>query len=140
MAVIELCEAITEAAGVVKEAEKARSTRTAAKKAPAGRTREIAEDAADESPTAASVAAETAALEGDAPEEGLAALGLSGDEVEAAAETEVADEPEAGAELGTNPDLEAEAEGDADVSADASAEAESEPEPESDEAAESDEK
>jgi len=53
MAVIELVE---ELQSVVAEAEKARGTRVAAKKAPAGRTREIAEDAAAESPTAAGVA------------------------------------------------------------------------------------
>jgi large subunit ribosomal protein L17 len=53
MAVIELVE---ELKSVVAEAEKARGTRTAAKKAPGGRTREIAEDAAAESPTAATVA------------------------------------------------------------------------------------
>jgi large subunit ribosomal protein L17 len=53
MAVIELVE---ELKSVVAEAEKARGTRTAAKKAPSGRTKEIAEDAAAESPTAAAVA------------------------------------------------------------------------------------
>ena len=57
MAVIELVEAVTAAASVVKEAEKARGTKVAAKKAPAGRTKEIAEDAAAESSTAAGVAA-----------------------------------------------------------------------------------
>src|SRR5437763_644300 len=57
MAVIELVEALTASASVVKEAEKARGTKTAAKKAPSGRTREIAEDAQAESATAASVAA-----------------------------------------------------------------------------------
>jgi large subunit ribosomal protein L17 len=56
MAVIEL---VPEALGsAVREAERARGTRTAAKKAPTGRTREIAEDAKAESATAASVAAE----------------------------------------------------------------------------------
>jgi large subunit ribosomal protein L17 len=53
MAVIELVE---ELQSVVSEAERARGTRTAAKKAPTGRTKEIAEDAAAESPTAAAVA------------------------------------------------------------------------------------
>ena len=54
MAVIELVE---ELKSVVAEAERARGTRVAAKKAPAGRTKEIAEDAAAESETAAAVAA-----------------------------------------------------------------------------------
>jgi large subunit ribosomal protein L17 len=53
MAVIELVEELT---SVVAEAEKARGARVAAKKAPAGRTKEIAEDAAADSPTAAAVA------------------------------------------------------------------------------------
>src|SRR5579875_3156349 len=57
MAIIELCE---ELKSVVAEAEKARGTRVAAKKAPTGRTREIAEDAAAESATAAGVASESA--------------------------------------------------------------------------------
>ncbi len=121
MAVIELCG---ELKSVVAEAEKARGTRTAAKKAPSGRTREIAEDAAGESATAAgvvsdatasnapndndsdvaeaeptTVAADEASLEGDETEGGLAALGLADDEAENAAdaaEATVGDDPEAG--------------------------------------------
>jgi large subunit ribosomal protein L17 len=54
MAVIELVE---ELRSVVAEAERARGTRTAPRKAPAGRTREIAEEASGESATAAGVAA-----------------------------------------------------------------------------------
>jgi large subunit ribosomal protein L17 len=124
MAVIELVEALTGGASVVKEAEKARGTKVAAKKAPTGRTKEIAEDAAAESETAAAVAADgtaetaagvaaegaasaaasEAALEGGADEGSLASVGLSDEQVEEAAE--VTEEPEAGAELGTNPDLE----------------------------------
>jgi large subunit ribosomal protein L17 len=70
MAVIELVE---ELKSVVAEAEKARGTRTAAKKAPSGRTKEIAEDAAAESATAAAVATsmedeETAAAAGEQPD------------------------------------------------------------------------
>ena len=49
MAVIELCEAVTAAAAVVKEAERARGTKTAPRKAATGRTVEIAEDAAAQS-------------------------------------------------------------------------------------------
>jgi large subunit ribosomal protein L17 len=94
MAVIELVE---ELQSVVAEAERARGTRTAAKKAPAGRTKEIAEDAATESPTAAAVAttfdeettsvpvdagpvetaADEAALEAGADEGELAAAGVA---------------------------------------------------------------
>jgi len=55
MAVIELVE---ELKSVVADAEKARGTKVAAKKAPTARTKEIAEDAAAESATAAAVAAE----------------------------------------------------------------------------------
>ena len=97
MAIIEIVEEYQTA---VKEAERARGTRTAAKKAPTGRTREIAEDTAAESPTAAAVAAEPevdqveaaadeAALEGGADEGALAAAGVEeapGDEGEAAGE------------------------------------------------------
>jgi len=70
MAVIEIVE---ELKSVVAEAEKARGTKVAAKKAPTGRTKEIAEDAAAESPTAAAVATsiddeETAAATGQQPD------------------------------------------------------------------------
>ena len=77
MAVIELVE---ELKSVVAEAEKARGTRTAAKKAPAGRTKEIAEDAAAESATAAAVAADAEASEADAVE--VEATDVSADAVE----------------------------------------------------------
>ena len=110
MAIIELVE---ELKSVVAEAEKARGTRTAAKKAPSGRTKEIAEDAASESATAAAVAeavdeeptevaADEAALEGGEDEGGLASLGLTeGDAAQAADEAGV--EPEAGGELAEKP-------------------------------------
>jgi large subunit ribosomal protein L17 len=109
MAVIELCEALTAAAATVKEAEKARGTKSAAKKAPSGRTKEIAEDAAAESPTAAAVAADAASLEGE-PEEGLVALGLAEDESADAAE--VVDEAEADAELDVEASADAASESD----------------------------
>ena len=103
MAIIELVEELT---SVVAEAERARGTRTAAKKAPTGRTREIAEDAAPESATAAAVAAEpeTDDVATDSGE-GLDALGTSEDEAAeaAAVQDEVEAEPEAGAELGEKP-------------------------------------
>ena len=98
MAVIALCEPMTEAKAVVKEAEKARGTKSAPKKATTGRTKEIAEDAKAESATAASVAAVSAeaesaeALDADAvdpdsdgagAEEGLSALGLADDDDDA---------------------------------------------------------
>jgi len=64
MAVIELVpEALSAKQSVVKEAERSRGTKTAAKSAPTGRTKEIAEDAKAESATAASVAAEAAEAE-----------------------------------------------------------------------------
>jgi large subunit ribosomal protein L17 len=62
MAIIELVE---ELHTVVGEAERARGTKVAPRKAATGRTREIAEDAAAESATAAGVA-ETAALDEEA--------------------------------------------------------------------------
>jgi large subunit ribosomal protein L17 len=66
MAVIELVEELSATARVVREAEKARGTKVAPHKAPTGRTAEIAEDAASQSPTAAAVAAEAAAAEDEA--------------------------------------------------------------------------
>src|SRR5690242_1098794 len=113
MAIIELVE---ELKSVVAEAEKARGTKTAAKKAPSGRTKEIAEDAASESATAAAVAesadeeptevaADEAALEGGTDEGGLASLGLTEGDAEQAAEAadETGVEPEAGGELAEKP-------------------------------------
>jgi large subunit ribosomal protein L17 len=111
MAVIELVEAYNTA---VKEAERARGTKSAPKKAPTGRTREIAEDAAAESATAASVAAADEASDeagsADSDVGDLAAAGLEDVDVDEAAE--VTDEPEAGAELATTPDTEDAAEDD----------------------------
>src|SRR5580765_2514079 len=70
MAIIELVE---ELKSVVAEAEKARGTKVATKKAPTAKTVEIAEDAAAESPTAAAVAADAEA------DGGLASVGLADD-------------------------------------------------------------
>lgn len=125
MAIIEVVE---ELRSVVAEAERARGTRTAPRKATSGRTREIAEETAAESPTAAGVASESADVDapvtmqdetmaaaageeptldapaaGDVgPAEGLEALGTSEEEAAEAAEaTDAAiagDEPEAGAQ------------------------------------------
>ena len=99
MAVIELVE---ELKSVVAEAEKARGTRTAAKKAPAGRTKEIAEDAAAESPTAAAVATsiddeEAAAAAGEQPDaaEALGAEQATAETADAEAAEERADEASA---------------------------------------------
>jgi large subunit ribosomal protein L17 len=105
MAVIELVEALTAAQSVVKEGERARATKVAAKKAPTGRTREIAEDAAGDSPTAAAVAAADVEVATDSVEDegALESIGISDEDVEAAAE--VADDPEAGAELGATEDV-----------------------------------
>jgi large subunit ribosomal protein L17 len=120
MAIIELCEELT---SVVAEGERARGTRSAAKKAPSKRTREIAADAQGESPTAAAVAtseegapdtAESltdseAAERGDTvePEEGLAAIGLAESDAEDAAQAADdvldGDEPEAGAQEAEKP-------------------------------------
>jgi large subunit ribosomal protein L17 len=79
MAVIELVEALTAGAAVVKEAERSRGTRTAAKKAPTGRTREIAEDAKASSATAAGVAAaadaDAATADADIPDAPSATAG-----------------------------------------------------------------
>jgi large subunit ribosomal protein L17 len=63
MAIIELVEALTVAQQAVGEAERARATKTAPRKAPTGATREAAQELAGESPTAAAVAAESVAAE-----------------------------------------------------------------------------
>jgi large subunit ribosomal protein L17 len=60
MAIIELVEGQTVAQSAVGEAERARGTQTAPRKAPTGATRESAEALKDESPTAAGVAASAA--------------------------------------------------------------------------------
>jgi len=100
MAVIELCEALTASAAVVKEAEKARGTKVAPKKAPTGRTREIAKDTAAESETAASVAAAyEASLEAGQDEGALAAVGIEEAEVVAVADVVEATEASEVAEL-----------------------------------------
>jgi large subunit ribosomal protein L17 len=70
MAIIELVEELSAAARVVREAERSRGTKVAPSKAPTGRTAEIAEDAAAESPTAARVAADAASS--DAAEDAVA--------------------------------------------------------------------
>jgi large subunit ribosomal protein L17 len=67
MAQISLVEAMTEAQSVVGEAEKARGTRFAGRKAPGKRTAESARDLAGESETAASVAAEADAADAALP-------------------------------------------------------------------------
>jgi len=99
MAIIEIVE---EFKSVVAEAERARGTKVAASKAPTGRTREIAEDAAAESATAAAVAAsaEDAAAEDAADSEGLAAIGFGEDaaETDDAAEAPVAEAADDAAE------------------------------------------
>jgi large subunit ribosomal protein L17 len=121
MAVIELVE---ELKSVVAEAERARATRVAAKKAPAGRTKEIAEDAADESPTAAAVAtsseeeATSVSAEGSVDKDGNAEVAeLSESDASDAAEAveAAADEAEAPAAEAEEAEAEeAEATGDTD--------------------------
>jgi len=92
MAIIELVEELSSAAKVVREAERARGTKTAPRKAPTGRTAEIAEDAAAESPTAAAVAAEAAGTEQAVTPAEAAVAEAEGSGAEAGtAESEVAD-------------------------------------------------
>jgi len=95
MAVIELVEELSAAAKVVREAERSRATKVAPKKAPTGRTAEIAEDAAAESPTAAKVAAEAAEAETVESDE---AASVESDEVVTPAEAAVAEAEGAEAE------------------------------------------
>ena len=127
MAIIEIVE---EFRTVVKEAERARGTRTAAKKAPTGRTREIAQEAAAESATAAVVAeqaagadedtsvasSDEAALEAGADTGSLASAGV--EETDAAADEvtdEAADEAAGEAEAGAANSADTAAQGDAEA-------------------------
>ena len=109
MALIELVEPLTVAQIAVGEAEKARGTQFAEKKAPTGATLEAAEELAAESPTAAAVVAEAAEAE--------AAEVTVEETTEAAAEETVEEATEAAAEEPVQGDLlaeapEADAEGD----------------------------
>jgi large subunit ribosomal protein L17 len=74
MAVIELVEELSAAARVVREAERSRGTKVAPSKAPTGRTAEIAEDAASESPTAARVAGDAEAAKAASESSGATAI------------------------------------------------------------------
>ena len=98
MAIIEIVEE-----SIVVEANKARGTKTAPKKAPTGATKEIAEEAAAESATAAAVVAEAEALEGGEEEGGLAAVGLADETVEDTADEAVAEEASEEAAEGDEP-------------------------------------
>jgi large subunit ribosomal protein L17 len=91
MAIIELVEALTVAQQAVGEAERARGTKTAPRKAPTGATREAAQELAGESPTAAAVAAESVAAE-EAAEVATEAPEVS---AEAVTEEPAAEEPAA---------------------------------------------
>jgi large subunit ribosomal protein L17 len=111
MAVIELVEAVTAAQSTVREAERARGTKSAPRKAPSGRTAEIAEEAKTESPTAASVATAAGsqvAIGSDEAAEAQADTDEAIDDarVETAADTD--DEIEAGAETAADTDDEIE--------------------------------
>jgi large subunit ribosomal protein L17 len=132
MAVIELVEALTASAAVVGEAERARGTKVAPRKAAGRRTKEIAADAAAESATAAAVAADDdsdeqptvlaadeAAFEGGEADGALATVGLSSDE------DGVEDGVEGSADDGADEsdDVESVADDGADSSADESADA-----------------
>jgi large subunit ribosomal protein L17 len=104
MAIIELVESLTDDQSVVKEAERARGTKSAPRKAATGRTAELAEEHKGESATAASVAAQSAALEAGDDEGDLAAIGLDADDSELAEAADVVGDPEAGAELSATPE------------------------------------
>ncbi len=106
MAIIELVEALTVAQQAVGEAERARGTKSAPKKAPTGATREAAQDLKNESPTAAAVAAdadadivaEAPAVEAGATEVTPEVTEVTPDIVEAAGELNEALEEKAAAE------------------------------------------
>jgi large subunit ribosomal protein L17 len=82
MAVIELVEALTVGQQAVGEAERARGTRTAARRRPTGATAEAAAELATVSPTAAAVAAEAAEVAAVPTEGDVEAGGLETTQVE----------------------------------------------------------
>jgi large subunit ribosomal protein L17 len=99
MAIIELVE---ELSSIVAEAEAARGTKVSTRKAPTGRTKEFAEDAASESATAAAVAeaADEASSVGGESEGALAAVGLADvEDAEDTSDAEAAGETEDDAEV-----------------------------------------
>jgi large subunit ribosomal protein L17 len=101
MAVIELVEELTRKQEASSAAERARATKFAPRKAARGRTRELAEEHAGESQTAAAVAAqgvEDDELEGDEVDEADEVDGdeVDGDESVDEDETDEADDDEAG--------------------------------------------
>jgi len=103
MAIIELVESLTDSQSILKEAERARGTKSAPRKAATGRTVELAEEHKGESETAAAVAAEAADAEAtDVEATDLEVIGLDEADLEQAAD--VVGEPEAGAELAATPD------------------------------------
>ena len=97
MAIIELVEAQTVAQEAVGEAERARGTKAAPRKAATGATAESAEELADESPTAAGVAERAA---GETPETDTAPTGEDAPGA-ADAETPAAAEPDTAPEDGS---------------------------------------
>ncbi len=94
MAIIELVEALTIAQQAVGEAERARGTKSAPKKAPTGATREAAEELAKESPTAAAVVADAEAADAVAADAEAAAVEApEAPEAEAPVEAPAAEAP-----------------------------------------------
>ena len=98
MALIELVEALTVAQQAVGEAERARGTKVAPKKAPTGATLEAAEELAAESPTAAAVVADAAAADASVVDDKAPAEAETLTEAEAPAEAPAAAPAEAPAE------------------------------------------
>jgi large subunit ribosomal protein L17 len=94
MAVIELVETHT-VGSVVTEAERARGTKSAPRKAARGRTKEIAEDAKSESATAAAVAAEGADIEDTATHEAVEVKDEGYEQDDGLAAVDLADHDEA---------------------------------------------
>jgi len=101
MVIIELVEELSATAKVVREAERARGTKSAPKKAPTGATAEIAEDAKQESATAAKVADEAAEAEAAAEADADAVDEVAADDAgsdllaDVAADTDEAESDEA---------------------------------------------
>ena len=107
MAIIELVEGQTVSQQAVGEAERARGSKIAPKKAPTGATRESAEALAKESPTAAAVVAESVSYEPPSGEESVEAATAVETDVEVSSAAVEAEPPAADAPAAEAPAAEA---------------------------------
>src|SRR3954451_13608838 len=105
MARIELVEAVTAAQSVVSEAERSRGTQFAESRPVGVRTRETAEDLASESPTAAGVAATSAAIPNAGGEEDVPATPAEPGDVPTEGDSDLGADAAGADDLGSSDDV-----------------------------------